>query len=169
MVRTLLLNGALALLLICPAAAQKPMPANTAPLAPNAPIDKPVSISEGAADATLADFTRRIAPAVKKARATLPQAKRRFLKGLPDGHAFFLSTRLKDPNGNFEQVFVRVRLWDGVRIQGTIANALGTVKTYQQNQLISFTEADVLDWTISRPDGSEEGNYVGKLMDAWTN
>jgi uncharacterized protein YegJ (DUF2314 family) len=163
-----LLSGALVLLLAGAATAQKPTPANTAPLAPNAPADRPVQIGENT-DVTVADFDRRIAPAVKKALATLPQAKRRFLKGLPEGQVFFLSTRIKDPDGTFEQVFVRVQQWSGAQVQGTIANALGTVKTYQQNQLISFPESEVLDWTISRPDGSEEGNYVGKLLDTWTN
>ena len=51
-------------------------------------------------------------------------------------------------------------------MSGLIANELGNVKTFQQNQLITFSEAVVLDWTISRPDGTEEGNYIGKLLDA---
>ena len=169
MIRMLLLIGALVLGLGGAAAAQKPTTANTAGLAPNAPADRPMQIGKEAAVATLTEFDRRIAPAVKKAQATLPQAKRRFLKGLPEGHAFFLSTRLKDPDGTIEQVFVRVKQWDGTQVQGTIANTLTLVKTYQHHQLISFSEADVLDWTISRPDGTEEGNFVGKLMDAGIN
>lgn len=169
MYRTLLLNSALGLALAGPAVAQKPTAVNTAELAPNAPADRPMRIGKEAPVATLTEFDRRIAPAVKKAQATLPQAKRRFLKGLPAGHAFFLSIRLKDPDGTVEQVFVRVKQWDDTQVQGTIANTLTSVKTYQHLQLISFSEADVLDWTISRPDGSEEGNFVGKLMDAGLN
>jgi uncharacterized protein YegJ (DUF2314 family) len=87
------------------------------------------------------------------------------LKGLPTGQAFFVTTRITGPDGAFEQVFVRVRQWQGPQLSGEIANELGTVKTYQQGQLISFPESAVLDWTISRPDGTEEGNYVGKLID----
>jgi len=115
--------------------------------------------------ATLAAFDQHIAPAVKQARATLPQAKRRFLKGLPSGQAFFVTTRITDPDVLFEQVFVRVRQWQGAQVSGEIANELGTVKTYQQGQLINFPESAVLDWTISRPDSTEEGNYVGKLIE----
>ena len=28
-------------------------------------------------------------------------------------------------------------------------------------------ESDVLDWTISKPDGTEEGNFVGKFLDTY--
>jgi uncharacterized protein YegJ (DUF2314 family) len=164
----LLLYAGLGLFFALPAAAQKnTLPANGAAVAPNAPADQPVRIAaqETEAAAALAAFDRHIAPAVKQARATLPQAKRRFLRGLPTGQAFFVTTRITDPDGVFEQVFVRVRQWQGPRLSGEIANELGTVKTYQQGQLISFPESAVLDWTISRPDGTEEGNYVGKLIE----
>jgi hypothetical protein len=29
----------------------------------------------------------------------------------------------------------------------------------------SFQESELVDWLISRPDGSEEGNVVGKFLD----
>lgn len=166
MFRFCLLTALLALPLTHRVAAQAPLPTNTAPVAPNAPTDRPVSVGRYAPDATLAQLDRRIAPAVKQARATLPQAKKRFLAGLPTGQAFFLTTRVNDPDGLTEQVFVRVKQWQGQQVEGTIANQLDVVKTYQLNQLVAFPESAVLDWTISRPDGTEEGNYVGKLLDA---
>jgi len=169
MLRLLLLVASLTQLFAFQAAAQQNAPANTAPLAPNAPADRPVSVavaSESDSKAALAAFERHIAPAVKQARATLPQAKRRFLAGLPEGQAFYVTTRVADPDGRFEQVFVRVKQWQGPQVRGFIASRLGVVKSFQQNQLITFPESTVLDWTISRPDGSEEGNYVGKLIDA---
>jgi uncharacterized protein YegJ (DUF2314 family) len=165
---SLLLCAGLSLFTLTAGAQQKPAPPNDGELAPNAPADRPVSVTAKRNEiaTALATFDRQLAPAVKQARATLPQAKRRFLKGLPSGHIFFLTTRLVDPDGLFEQVFVRVRQWEGTNVSGEIANELGTVKTYRQGQLINFPESAVLDWTISRPDGTEEGNYVGKLMEA---
>ncbi|TVT40169.1 DUF2314 domain-containing protein [Hymenobacter setariae] len=157
------------LLLALPAAAQKKTSASKeATLAPNAPVDRPVSVAapEQEAAAALAAFERHIAPAVQQARATLPQAKRRYLKGLPDGQIFFVTTRISDSEGLFEQVFVRVRQWQGSQVSGEIASELNNIKTYRQGQLIHFPESAVFDWTISRPDGTEEGNYVGKLLDA---
>ena len=168
MKQLLLLCAGLGCLLTLPAAAQKrPSLANDGALAPNAPADRPVTmaIKGDETAAALAAFDQHIAPAVKRARATLPQAKRRFLKGLPSGQVFFVTTRITDPGGLFEQVFVRVRQWQGAQLSGEIANELGTVKMYQRGQLIDFPESAVLDWTISRLDGTEEGNYVGKLIE----
>ena len=164
MLRSLLLTAALGLPLAPPAWAQ----ATPAP-GPPAPADRPVLVAAEAAEnpaAAVAALDRLIAPAVRQARATLPKARRRFLAGLPAGQAFFVTTRLQDPDGTFEQVFVQVTQWSGSQVQGTVASELGVVKTYRQNQSVTFPAAAVLDWTISRPDGSEEGNYVGKLLDA---
>ena len=151
-----------------PTMAQKQGSANDAPLAPNAPADRPVSVVSSLAEASaaLVAFKKHIAPAVKQGQATLPQAKRRFLQGLPEGQIFFVTTYLTDPDGSFEQVFIRVKSWQAKQVSGLIANELGNVKSFQHNQLITFPESAVLDWTISRPDGTEEGNHIGKLLDA---
>src|SRR5438093_1934288 len=70
-------------------------------VAPNAPQDKPVS--------TTADDVRRfeeaIKPYIEMAKKSYPQAKERFQKGLPPKHTFFITTRLRDTQGRFEQVF----------------------------------------------------------------
>ena len=28
-------------------------------------------------------------------------------------------------------------------------------------------ELEVLDWTVSKPDGTEDGNFVGKFLDTY--
>ena len=48
---------------------------------------------------------------------------------------------------------------------GTIESELGAVRDYKTGQQITFPETEVDDWMILRPDGSEEGNFVGKFMD----
>ncbi len=60
---------------------------------------------------------------------------------------------------------MRVTSWENTTVVGTIANELGVVQQYKINQSIVFPEKAILDWTIAKPDGSEEGNYVGKLID----
>ncbi|WP_185816797.1 DUF2314 domain-containing protein [Hymenobacter metallilatus] len=141
-------------------------PRNEAPLAPNAPTDRPLTITGTSAEAALRDFDKLLAPAVKQARKTLPRARQRFTKGLPAGQAFFLTTRIFDPSGAYEQVFVRVQEWEGTTVKGIISNDLDVVRSFRPGQLISFPESAVLDWTITTPDGKEEGNFVGKLLDA---
>ena len=106
-----------------------------------------------------------IAPYVEQALKTLPEAKQRFLNGLKQGEVFFLVTRIYDKDGKFEQVFVRIKKWNYDNIKGLIANDLFSVKEYYKGQMIEFKEKDVLDWLISKPDGSEEGNFVGKFLD----
>lgn len=158
-----LLSTAFALSLACSALAQSGR--NDSPLAAGAPTDRPVALT-GEDASSLREFEQLIAPAVKQARKTLPKAQQRFRAGLPSGQAFFLTTRIFDANGRFEQVFVRVKNWSGGTVQGLISNELNVVQQYKPGQLITFPETAVLDWTISTADGREEGNFIGKLLDS---
>jgi hypothetical protein len=131
-------------------------------LAPNAPPDKLVDINHG----QLQKFDAAIAPYVKQARATLPLAKQKFLQGLPKGEIFFVTTRVYGEPSSFEQVFVRVTSWKGQTIRGRLASETPYIHR-KVGETIICTENDVLDWTISKPDGSEEGNFVGKFLDTY--
>jgi hypothetical protein len=128
-------------------------------LAPTAPRDKPYAIQ------SQSSYADAIAPYVAEARKTYPEAKRRFLKGLPPGHTFFVTTRLRDSQSRWEQVFVRVQSIQGDVVKGVIASQISVVKGYELGQAYSFKEAELVDWSIANPDGSEEGNFVGKFTD----
>ena len=54
---------------------------------------------------------------------------------------------------------------DGV-VKGFIANETNVVTKYKLGDAYSFPEKDLLDWTISHPDGTEEGNFVGKYIES---
>lgn len=141
-------------------------PPSSGPRSAHAPTDQPLAFAATDGARRLREFDAQIAGAVKQAHTTLPGVKKRFREGLPQEHVLFLTTRLYDANGTFEQVFIRVREWSGSTVQGIIANELLTVQSFTQGQQITFPEKAVLDWTISLPDGSEEGNFVGKLLDS---
>ena len=134
---------------------------NDAPLSENAPEDKPHTLYFS----QMKKLDSLMAPYVAQAKVTLPNAKSRFASGLPAGEAFFITTRIFDKDGKFEQVFVRVLDYSNDKIKGNIASELSVVKEYSAGQLINVKENDVLDWLISKPDGSEEGNFVGKFLD----
>lgn len=136
------------------------------PAAGHAPTDRPALVAGSAQAASLQQFDALIADAVQRARRTLPQAKQRFLTGLPDDQTFLLTTRLYDADGTYEQVFVRVLSWEGALVRGAIVNELNLVAQYTQGQVITFPDKAILDWTISYSDGSEEGNYVGKFINS---
>jgi hypothetical protein len=130
-------------------------------LAPNAPKDKPSPIPSPDR------FERAIAPYVTQARTTYPQAKQRFLAGLPAGQSFFLTARLSDRKGNVEQVFIAVRtIRDGI-VSGRIWNDVMHVEGFRRGDSFTFPEREMVDWLITKPDGSEEGNAVGKFLDTY--
>jgi hypothetical protein len=119
-------------------------------------------------DATgVGDVDAAIAPYVADAKSTYPAAKAKFLAGLPQGQYFFVTTRLHDQSGTFEQVFIAVKsIQDGV-ISGRIASDINLVSGYKNGDPYVFPEAELLDWLITHPDGSEEGNVVGKFLDGY--
>jgi hypothetical protein len=53
------------------------------------------------------------------------------------------------------------------RITGRIATGNLTVIGYTKGDSYSFAESDLIDWLITHPDGTEEGNVVGKFLDQW--
>src|SRR5690348_3111084 len=103
-------------------------------VAPNAPKDKPVSVEETEAQ----QLETAIKPYIEKARATYPQAKARFLSGLPPKHTFFITTRLSDSSKRFEQVFIAVREIKDGRITGVIASEIHLVSGYREGETYSF-------------------------------
>ena len=138
-------------------------PGQLSPLAPNAPKDQPHSLKSE----NESKFDEAIKPYVEKALKSYPAAKERFLAGLPPKHVFSVTTRLHDSEGRWEQVFIEVKeIKDGV-VKGLIANEIDVVSGYHIGDDYTFPESDVLDWTVSRPDGTEEGNFVGKFLDTY--
>ncbi|HVT41175.1 MAG TPA: hypothetical protein VHE78_19215 [Gemmatimonadaceae bacterium] len=140
-------------------AAQRPVD-----LAPNAPKDKPVwSVSRCQLDA----LRRALEPFAVQARATYPAVRDRFLAGLPPQHMLSVTTRLRDANGHEEQIFVIVDSIRGSTIAGRIGSPIQAVEGFHFGQPYSLGETELIDWTISRPDGSEEGNLMGKFIDTY--
>jgi uncharacterized protein YegJ (DUF2314 family) len=125
------------------------------------PADKPVP---AASSENSRKLDQAIAPYVKKAKATLPQAKEEFLNGLAKGDEFFVTTRIYNPDGKYEQVFLSVTSWTGQTIRGVLATNSSLIPIKRGDAVIC-KERDVLDWTISKADGTEEGNFVGKFLD----
>ena len=131
-------------------------------VAPNAPRDRPIVAfsNDGASK-----VDSLIQPLILQARATYPEARRRYLAGLPPQHGFFVTASLSDAAGHREVVFIGVDSLAQDSIFGRIANDLLMVQGYRNRQPYAMPEADILDWLITRPDGTEDGNVVGKFLD----
>jgi uncharacterized protein YegJ (DUF2314 family) len=120
---------------------------------------------EGDAAADAQD--RQMKPLIAKARATYPQAKARFLKGLPAGERFYVMKRLAASKGRItEDAFIAVRSITKGIIDGVIDSEINLAKTHHKGERITFPEKDIMDWTILHAGGREEGNVIGKYLDA---
>lgn len=102
--------------------------------------------------------------AIEKARRTYPRAKQSFLDGLPSGQNFFVVTRLKDKNGAEEQVFISVSEIKNGTVHGYIYNNIENVSGYEFRQRYSFPESEIYDWVITKENGRQSGNYVGRFL-----
>lgn len=137
--------------------------AEDAQLAPNAPKDKPYTIEQNQAEA----MNRLLAPLIAQARATYPATKQRFRAGLPPGQILFVTTTLRDSHGMRERAFIRVQRIESDRVYGTIANDLMAIHELRLGDRYDLPEGELIDWTISKPDGTEDGNLVGKFLDTY--
>ncbi len=132
-------------------------------LAQNAPLDKPVQATSDQAKS----LEEAIKPYIQKAKDTYPQAKKRYLAGLPAKETFFITTRLHDKEGRYEQVFIAVKEIKNGIVKGLIWSDVQIVSGYKHGDNYSFPESELIDWTISKADGSEEGNFVGNFLDTY--
>jgi len=130
----------------------------------DAPPDKPVSVTS---DEQKRRMDAAVAPYIARARATYPQAKRRYLAGLPPQQSFFVTVELRDASGYSEMVFLAVDSLARDSIFGRIWNQIHVVRGYRLRDPHAAAESDLLDWLITRPDGTEEGNVVGKFLDTY--
>lgn len=133
-------------------------------VAPNAPADRPIGTTQRC---QLEAMHRATAPYIRQALATYPDAKRRFLAGLPAHHTFFVTTRLHDARGREEQVFVAVDSIRSGRVSGRLSSAVAVLAGYRLGQAMTVPESDIIDWMVARPDGTEEGNVVGNFLDSY--
>jgi len=109
---------------------------------------------------------RAIAPFVEQARKSWPGAKKRYLAGLPKGQIFFVTAQLFEGK-QMEQCFLRVTKIAGGQIHATLATDPSALKKVRNGDPITIKESELIDWMIAMPDGSEEGNVVGKFLDTW--
>ena len=106
-----------------------------------------------------------LADPVREALRTLPQAKKKFLAGLPDGDQFLLSVRVAASDTSFRQASARVLGWRGNTVQALLLPEANDSATPVEPTPVSFSETAVVDWTLLRASGREEGNYVGRYTD----
>lgn len=89
---------------------------------------------------------------VAQARAAFPEAKRRFLEGLSAG------SQLRVTASTDGGIIVVDRIDNGLII-GHWWEGMERAYSPQRKDIYTFSEKDVLDWVIVRPNGVTEGNW----------
>jgi hypothetical protein len=127
-------------------------------IAENAPADCDGTFS--AID--LEAIVKEMAP---KALEGWPSAKARYLAGLPERHSLFVTILLTGDSGQLEYLFVAVDGLENDEIRGRVWNEVRQIKDLYHGASIALPEDSISDWLITKPDGTEEGNLIGKYMD----
>ncbi len=148
-----LLLAGMALLLTLPTIAQAP-----------APVVLTAATAPAGVRPALARDETALADPVREALRTLPQAKKKFLAGLPLGDQFLLSVRVIATDTSFRQASARVLGWHGNTVQALLLPPADAAPKAEPTP-VSFPETAVVDWTLLRASGREEGNYVGRYID----
>ncbi|OGX86392.1 hypothetical protein BEN48_12995 [Hymenobacter glacialis] len=132
--------------------------------------DRPVVLTAATAPVGLRAALDRaqtsLADPLREALRTLPAAKKRFQVGLPQGDQLLLSVRVQASDTSFRQASARVLGWRGSSIQALLLPSSVGATSLAEPLPVSFPETAVVDWTLLRAGGREEGNYVGRHLDA---
>ncbi|WP_210514032.1 hypothetical protein [Hymenobacter terricola] len=133
--------------------------------AAQAPVVLTAATAPAGVRPALAREETALADPVREALRTLPQAKKKFLAGLPNGDQFLLSVRVIATDTSFRQVSARVLGWHGTTVQALLLPGAADSAAPTEPTPVSFPETAVVDWLLLRASGREEGNYVGRYTD----
>jgi uncharacterized protein YegJ (DUF2314 family) len=99
---------------------------------------------------------------VQKAKMSLQYFDEQFEK--PGDRTFYIVTRIYK-NELYEQVFVKLgSIHEEVYVGLIVSEPMGKVD-FKKGEIIQVSTEDVVDWCIVNPDGTEEGNLLGKAAD----
>ena len=106
--------------------------------------------------------------ASRKARERLPVMKTIMAGGLEPGQILMVKAPFAKPDGGAEWMWVEVVGWRGSRIRGVLTNEPFGVPGLRAGQEVVVAEADVFDYLLQNPDGTEEGNETSIIIEAQT-
>ncbi len=115
------------------------------------------------------EMSKFIEPYIEKARATFPEVKKKYIAGdyVRENRQLEVQIELADKDGTKEMVFLVVTQCLGNRFQGIVVNEVQLLKEYKEGYAVSFSQDQVKNWVVMDSKGNEEGNYVGKAIEAF--
>jgi uncharacterized protein YegJ (DUF2314 family) len=100
-----------------------------------------------------------------RARARLPELRSAFVAGFRPAEYLLLKAPFARPDDGHEWMWVEVVSWKGKRVRGLLRNEPFEIPTLHAGQEVEIDEDDVFDYILRHPDGTEEGNETGALID----
>ena len=107
-----------------------------------------------------------MAALIRESKTELPHIRKRFEAGLREGEVLYLTVRLVHSDQSFEQAFVQVKEWTPQGVTGVMASELIGFTEPKRGDVLKFLESTAIDWTITGPGGTEEGNRLGHYLES---
>jgi uncharacterized protein YegJ (DUF2314 family) len=102
--------------------------------------------------------------ASRRAREKLPALREHFNKDMKPGEYIQVKVPFPVPGGGNEYMWVEVSSWNGDKINGLLRNEPMNIPKLHGGQMVQVSEAKVFDYIHSLPDGTQEGNQTGKII-----
>jgi uncharacterized protein YegJ (DUF2314 family) len=99
------------------------------------------------------------------AREKLPELRSLFQKGLSPGEFIQVKAPFKGTDGRTEWMWVEVVTWNGDAIHGMLKNEPYFNPTLHAGQPVDVSEKALFDYLHIFPDGHEEGNETGPIIE----
>ncbi|MBI4979683.1 MAG: DUF2314 domain-containing protein [Spirochaetes bacterium] len=106
----------------------------------------------------------RLITASSNARAKLPSLRLAFTRGLQPGEYIQVKAPFTTPDGGREWMWIEVTSWNGGGIKGLLRNEPMNIPSLHGGQMVSVRQEEVFDYIRHYPDGKEEGNTTGVII-----
>jgi hypothetical protein len=106
------------------------------------------------------NYLQSIEKPVTEAQKKLPYVKEYFLNHGQEESEVYVVVIIRDEFWRWEQVYIRVLLWEDDVIGGQLINKMTVVSGYPKGAEFVIDQERVVDWLIIHEDGKQEGNYI---------
>src|SRR6267142_1721231 len=102
--------------------------------------------------------------ASRRAKAKLPTLRKEFAAGLNPGEFIQVKAPFKTPDGGQEWMWMEITAWEGANIKGMLKNEPFNIPSLHGGQIVKVKQEDVFDFIRQYPDGRQEGNETGAII-----
>ena len=103
--------------------------------------------------------------ASERARARLPTLRKAFSEGLAPAEYILVKAPFATPKSTREWMWVEVTEWKDGQLRGLLKNEPFDIPDLHAGQVVQVREEDVFDYIRRHPNGSEEGNETGRIIE----